>query len=275
MSLSFSTSIFHQCDLIVETTHRQFEDVKQMVKSYELNQQRLVEENTMLHDDITKLRSENELLEKQLWDAKIRIRELCDNEDDRSQGGWTFTTPPNKKESELNRPQRNVTGTPCSGAKYVADLNAEADFTEIFEESFPQQQDSQETQFETQQVLVVEREEQFKAETQGDEAESRPSEEVLDSSTRNIDVMLAMEAHDAQRIEADDDCMSLSSTTAASSSSSSASSLSSCLVYRTPAKSATKKRRSRSVNKWYNSTPKKWRRMLRTHRLQSIFVAGN
>jgi hypothetical protein len=275
MSLSFSTSIFHQCDLIVETTHRQFEDVKQMVKSYELNQQRLVEENTMLQDDVTKLRNENEHLEKQLWDAKIRIRELCDNEDDRSQGGWTFTTPPNKKkESEPHRQQRNVTGTPCSGAKSVADLNAEADFTEIFEEeSFPQQQDSQETQFETQ-VLVIEREEQVEADTQGDEAESRPSEEVLDDSTRNIDLMLAMEAHDTQRIEADDDCMSLSSTTAASSSSS-ASSLSSCLVYRTPAKSATKKRRSRSVNKWYNSTPKKWRRMLRTHRLQSIFIAGN
>jgi hypothetical protein len=215
------------------------------------NQQRLVEENTMLQDDVTKLRNANGHAWKTAWEAKIRIRELCDNEDDRSQGGWTFTTPPNKKkESESHRPQRNVTGTPCWGPNTVADLNAEADFTEIFEEeSFPQQQDFQETQFETQQVLVVEREEQFEAETQGDEAESRPSEEVLDSSTRNIEVMLAMEAHDAQRIEADDDCMSLSSTTAASSSSS-ASSLSSCLVYRTPAKSATKKRRSRSVNKW-------------------------
>lgn len=255
MSISFSASIIHQCDLIVETTHRQVEDVKQLLQSFEVNQQRLVDENATLQDDVTKLRHENEHLEKQLWDAKIRIRELCDNEDDRSQGGWTFTTPP-KETDKVHHQERNVTRTPCSGAKSVAITNAESDFIEVFDEEVFPQQDSQETLFETQQVLVVE-----------------PKENFLDDSTGNIGLMLAMEAQDGPRIESAEDSMSLSSATTAASSS--ATSLSSCLMYSTPTKTPTKKRRGRSVNKWYNSTPKKWRRMLRTHRLQSIFLVGN
>ena len=216
MSFPFSESILHQCDVISETTHRQLEVVRQIVKTFELNQHDLlVDERATLQDEVSNLRNEKAHLEKELWDAKARLRELCDNEDNRSEGNWEFITTPPPKELEVFHRQGNMIRTPCSGANSFGTPYAETDFPEAVDEQLFPQQDTQETLFETQ--VVIEGENSCQ-EHRFDAAATHPSGNVLDGSSGNIGLMVAIGTHDGKRMEAAVDTMSLSSATTAASS---------------------------------------------------------